>query len=136
MRLDAAGGGVAVERAECGRNDCVALVKVIEQGARGVRGLIRKREIRGYRAEQRRWTRGAPGLLEHQNDLAQSPLGSVCSEGGEALPGHCKPQICDSLGIVGILNRFISRPNLREQVAYRSAQQRALGIRNMRRLKG
>src|SRR6516225_9408068 len=133
MRLDAAGGGVAVKRAECGRNDCLALVKVIEQGARSVRGLSRKREIRGYRAEQRRRTGGAPELLEHQNDLAQSPLGSVCSEGGEALPGHRKPQICDSLGIVGILNRLIRRPNLREKVAYRAVQQRALGIRNVRR---
>src|SRR6516225_6456615 len=112
MHLDAAGGGVAVERAECGGNDCVALVKVIEQSARGVRGLTGKREIRGYGAENRCRTGGAPQLLEHQYDLAQSPLGSVCSEGGKALPGHGKPQLCDGLGVVGILNRSISRPSL------------------------
>ena len=93
MHGDTTRGRVAIEGAERQRNGRVALVKIFEQGARRVRWLRRKREVGRYRAEQRRRAGGAPQLLEHEDDFAQSDPGGIRTERRKTLPRHGGPQL-------------------------------------------
>ena len=104
------GGPVAVEGAKRQRNRRLALVKIFEQRARGVRLLVASARLAANRAEQRRRARGASQFLEHEHDFAEPDLGGIGAKRGEAMPRHVPPQRRDGMRTPGLFDCIIGRP--------------------------